>query len=94
MPPKYKCSFQDEWLASERFGSWIKKCSDKHKAYCKKCLKEFSVAGLGVKALDIHASGKAHQEKEAISMKQCKLIFPVNEEDSQTSSQSSITYSS
>ena len=86
MLPKNKCSFRDEWLASERFGCWIKKCSDKHKAYCKKCLKEFSVAGLGVKALNIHTSGKAHLEKDA--------IFPVNEEDCQTTSQSSITSSS
>ena len=56
--------------------------------------KIISVGGLGVKVLDIHTSGKAHQEKEAISTKQCQLILPVNVDDYQTSSQSSITFSS
>ena len=50
---KYKSSFQDEWLSNEVYKKWVKKrvTDDKHKAYCKVCMKPFSVSGLGVKAL-------------------------------------------
>ena len=56
---KYKSSFQDEWLSNEVYKKWVKKVTDdKHKAYCKVCMKSFSVSGLGVKALEIHSKGK------------------------------------
>ena len=51
---KYKSSFQDEWLSNGLYKTWVEKVDDKHKAYCKVCMKSFSVSGRGVKALDIH----------------------------------------
>ena len=40
---------------------WIKKVSNNgHKVYCRVCITEMSIGGLGVSALDIHAKGKKH----------------------------------
>ena len=56
--PKYKSSFQDEWLVNVNYSCWVEKTNDKHKAYCTICLKVFSVSGQGIKALDVHAEEK------------------------------------
>ena len=61
--PKYKSSFQDEWLVNVNYSCWVEKTNDKHKAYCTICLKVFSVSGQGIKALDVHAEEKRHKEK-------------------------------
>ena len=57
---KCKTSYQNEWLSNELYKTWVKKVDNKHKAYCKVCMKSFSVSRLGVKALDIHAEMKSH----------------------------------
>ena len=57
---KYKHSFQDERLSNEHYKTWVKKVNDKHKACCKVSMKSFSVSGLGVKTIDIHAKGESH----------------------------------
>ena len=72
---KYKSSFQDEWLVNENYSCWVKKTNDKHKAYCTICLKEFSVLGQGIKALDVYAEGKGHKEKLKQTDNQSKLTF-------------------
>ena len=72
---KYKSSFQDDSLVNENYSCWVKKANDKHKAYCTICLKEFSVSGQGMKALDVHAEGKGHKEKRKQTDNQSKLIF-------------------
>ena len=51
---KYK-TFQDEWLSSELYITWKKDVEGKHKAYCKVCMKPFSVSGLSVKPLHVRA---------------------------------------
>ena len=71
--PKYKSSFQDEWLVNENYSCWVKKTIDKHKAYCAIYLKEFSVSGEGIKALDVHTEGKGHKEKRKKTDNQSKL---------------------
>ena len=76
--PKYKSSFQDEWLVNENYICWVKKTNDKHnkhKAYCTICLKEFPVLGQCIKALDVHAEGKGHEEKHKQTDNQNKLTF-------------------
>lgn len=55
---KYKGTFQYEWLSNELYKTWIKEVESKHKAYCKVSMKSFSVSGVGVKLLDIHALAK------------------------------------
>lgn len=50
-------------VSNEKYKDWIKNANDKHKAYCTVCLNKFSVAGQGIKALDIHVEGKGHKDK-------------------------------
>ena len=73
--PKYKPSFQDDWLVNENYSCWVKKANDKHKAYCTICLKEFSVLEQGMKALDVHVERKGHKQKRKQTDNQSKLIF-------------------
>ena len=55
---KYKTSFQERWLSSDGFKSWLEKDpNDACCAICKVCAKTFSVANLGVKAVESHAKG-------------------------------------
>ena len=73
--PKHKSSFQNEWLVNVNYSCWVKKANDKHKAYCKICLKEFSVSRQGIKVLDVHAEGKGHKEKCKQTDNKSKLTF-------------------
>ena len=52
-----------------------KKTNDKHSAYCTICLKEISVSGQGIKAVDVYAEGKEHKEKYKQTDNQSKLTF-------------------
>ena len=52
-----------------------KKTNDKHNAYCTICLKEISVSGQGIKAVDVYAEGKEHKEKYKQTDNQSKLTF-------------------
>ena len=45
-------------VSNEKYKDWIKNANDKHKAYCTVCLNKFSVAGQGIRALDIHVEEK------------------------------------
>ena len=52
-----------------------KKLMTNTKPYCTICLKEISVSGQGMKALDLHADGKGPKEKRKQTDNQSKLIF-------------------
>ena len=41
---KCKNSYQNEWLSNELYKTWVKKVDNKRKAYCKVCMKSFSVS--------------------------------------------------
>ena len=64
MSKKYKSSFQDSWLQEKGFSLWLAKVNDVHSARCKLCAKTFSVASMGVNALEAHARGKKHRQRE------------------------------
>lgn len=65
------------------FKTWEKKVDEKHKAYCKVCMKSFSVSGLGVTTLDTHEKEKGHLLKCPLSNQQ-KLKFQSTEKDEAT----------
>ena len=60
---KYDYSFQDKCLTESEFGTWLKRDKDLTKAYCRLCMKNFSVAKHGVKALVVHACGSKHKSR-------------------------------
>ena len=83
---KYKSSFQDEWLSNEVYKKWVKKVTDdKHKAYCKVCMKSFSVSGLGVKALEIYSKGKIHMQKCPSNQQQLQFQLDKSDEPADSS---------
>jgi hypothetical protein len=62
--PKYKSSLQDSWLENKKFVAWLQKDKDNNSlARCKVCRNTFSIAPMGVKALDAHANGAKHKER-------------------------------
>ena len=60
--PKYKSSFQEIWLNNEKYSLWLQKDEDTSLARCKVCSKLFSVAAMGIKALDAHANGAKYKD--------------------------------
>ena len=83
---KYKTSFPDEWLSNEVYKKWVKKVTDdKHKAYCKVCMKSFSVSGLGVKALEIHSKRKIHMQKCPSNQQQLQFQLDKSDEPADSS---------
>ena len=50
--PKYKSSFQEIWLNNKKYSLWLQKDEDTSLSRCKVCSKPFSVAAMGMKALD------------------------------------------
>ena len=66
------------------FFSFYKTCGkevdDKQKAYCKVCIKSFSVSELDVKAPGVHTERKSHLLK-CPSSNQQKLKFQATEKD-------------
>ena len=55
------CVFQDGWLSNEKYQKWIRKSQNKE-AHCFVCNKKFDISAMGSSALDLHASGKKHQQ--------------------------------
>ena len=61
---KYESHFQDAWLSEPEYSKWLKKDkNDNSLAFCTVCLKSFSVAAHGKKALMLHASRKFHKSR-------------------------------
>lgn len=61
---KYKSKFQDNWLEDEEYKVWLQKDSkDETQAYCKLCMKSFSIASLGKSSISSHASGEKHKSR-------------------------------
>ena len=52
---KYKTCFQDDWLSNPKYSVRLEKGASDDVAKCKICSKTFSVAAMGIKALDSHA---------------------------------------
>ena len=61
---KRKCTFNDDWLRIKEFESWLDKGPNRSVAYCKLCQQSFDVSNMGRSALNSHAKGKKHKEKE------------------------------
>ena len=61
--PKYKTSFQEIWLNSKKYSLWLQKDEDTSLSRCKVYSKSFSVAAMGIKALDAHANGTKHKDR-------------------------------
>ena len=57
-------SFQDSWLQEKGFSLWLAKVDDVHSAKCKLCVKTISVESMGVKALEAHARGEKHRQRQ------------------------------
>ena len=86
--PKYKSSFQEIWLNNKKYSLWLQKDEDTSLSRCKVCSKSFSVAAMGIKALDAYANGTKHNDsidsfirkesvqpepQKATSSKQCNV---------------------
>ena len=73
---KYKSKFQDSWLENEEFKVWLQKDKDDTQAYCKLCMKSFSIATHGKTSLSSHASGEKH--KSRIPSVSQRTLMPVS----------------
>ena len=78
---KYKCSFQDSWLQNEPYSSWVVKVDDIYSAKCRLCCKTFSIANMGVKALDAHAKGEKHKRRLPCQDSRNTIAFQSTEKD-------------
>lgn len=79
MAPQKKAIFNSAWLLDEKFSSWIKKDDNNpNAAYCKFCMKSFSLSNMGRQALLSHASGNKHKSKEINQMNSMKLDVSVS----------------
>ena len=56
--------FQCTWLRIKEFESWLNKGPNHSVAYCKLCQQSFDVSNMGRSALNSHAKGQKHKEKE------------------------------
>ena len=70
---KYKSHFQDLWLTDSEFSGWLKEDKSNTNAFCKVCMKSFSVASHGKKSLQLHAAGDNHKSRLP-SDSQTKLV--------------------
>ena len=50
-------------LPNEKYSLRLQKYKDTSLARCKLCSKSFSVATMGIKALDAHANGAKHKDR-------------------------------
>ena len=80
---KYDCSFQDKWLTESEFSAWLNRDKDLTKTYCRLCMKNFSVAKHGIKALVKHTSCSKHKLMLPLSS-QAELNFSNKKEKSQS----------
>ena len=58
-----KCVYSREWPKQY---SWMKKTNSKHKAHCRPCNKDISVAQMGESALLSQAKGEWHKKQEKL----------------------------
>ena len=56
------CTFQQRWLFTDQFKSWIQESKSINYATCKFCKKDIDLKGMGESALKSHANGKKHQD--------------------------------
>lgn len=55
-----RCSFNDVWLHTEKYTSWLEKTDNKGEAKCPVCNKTFDISNMGEAALTSHAKGAKH----------------------------------
>ena len=60
---KYKSKFQDVWLEDEKSKVWLQKDIDETQAYCRLCMKVFSITTHGKTSLSFHTSGETHKAR-------------------------------
>lgn len=53
-----KCVFNTLWLVNDNYKTWLASSTEKYKAYCKLCCKEFDVGKMGESAVKSHMKGK------------------------------------
>ena len=70
--------FQDGWLSNEKYRKWIRKSQNKKEARCFVCNKNFDTSTMGNSALDLHASGKKHQQLMLQRSKSCMIDLMFN----------------
>ena len=61
--------FNRDWLSKADYKPWLASVEDVTKAYCKMCMKTFSLSNMGEIAVRSHASGKKHQTAVTQSQK-------------------------
>ena len=61
--------FNRDWLSKADYKPWLASVEDVTKAYCKMCMKAFSLSNMGEIAVKSHASGKKHQTAVTQSQK-------------------------
>jgi hypothetical protein len=72
-----KNSFNRTWLDDDDFSLWLKPVeNDKHSAFCKLCMKKFSISGAGVYAIKLHAKGKKHLQLSSLLVKGVQEVLP------------------
>lgn len=72
-----KNSFNRTWLDDDDFSLWLKPVeNDKHSAFCKLCMKKFSISGAGVYAIKLHAKGKKHLQLSSPLVKGVQEVLP------------------
>lgn len=53
-----KCVFNMLWLQEEKYKNWIAPSSNKYKAHCNVCNKDFELAKTGESSVKAHMNGK------------------------------------
>ena len=62
--PSGKCVFNAEWLLDDDNRLWLAQVKDdRHSAFCKVCLRKFSIASMGKAALKFHKNGASHKKR-------------------------------
>ena len=88
--------FPGAWLSSDDFKSWLEKdTKDVYRARCKVCAKTFSVANLGVKAVESHRKRVTLKSKNVeVSKSKCRKIRKtIREYSTKSSASTSISIS-
>ena len=73
-----KCKFQAKWMLIDPYASWLQKGSDSDTAYCKLCMREFSISSRGFAQLRVHHEGKTHMAsfKALAAQPRVQSLFP------------------
>ena len=64
-----KCRFNNAWLRSEKYMSWVTPDKDPGRAKCRICGNIFYISNMGEAALTSHAKGIKHQSAAASEAK-------------------------